>query len=90
LHEGFGDGAGEVSLAAGFVFEGVEDGEGGGAEAEGEPDGRGGFLVGELQALFEEGSDLIGFAGLGFETGEQSDGWHEESPFELKNVTRQD
>ena len=55
--EGLGDFAGEVGVAAGFIFKGVEDAEAAGAEFDGIPRGSAGFGDGEglggLEELFE-------------------------------------
>src|SRR5262245_59521115 len=56
-HEGRGDAAGEVGLAAGLVGEGVEDAEGRGPQAEGEPGDRCRLLLDDRQTAVEEALD---------------------------------
>ena len=61
----------QVTLARGFVAEGVEDGERRRSEPQREPQQRGRLLIGEGDSLAQEIGDLFLFAGLGFESGEQ-------------------
>lgn len=66
-HQRLGDRAAEVSLASGFVIEGVEDAEGRWPEPQREPDRRGLFLIGHRKADLEELADIFLLARLGFE-----------------------
>src|SRR5262245_49008687 len=70
----------QATLASGFVADRIEHRERGGSEAQREPHQRGGFLVGEGEALAQEVGALLLLAWLGFETGEQCE-LHNASPW---------
>src|SRR5215471_8888190 len=75
-HQRLGNRPAQVRLASRFVDERVEDTEGGRTEPERKPHGRGRLLVGEFEALLQQGGHVLLLAGFGLETNEQAEVQH--------------
>src|SRR5579862_1713538 len=79
-HQGRGDPTGEVRATRGIVIECIEYAKRRGTEAQGKPQRRRCFLVGEREAGVEKFRNLVFFAGLRLEPNEQSDLDHTFAP----------
>src|SRR5258708_9252335 len=80
-HQSLGDGAVEMILPSCLIFECVKYSKRGRSQSHGEPHRRRPFLIRELEALLQEGGDLIFLPGFCLQADKQSNRSHFKSPW---------